>query len=45
MRLSGVVEEIETPYTKERGEKIIADITKVVNEISEDYRIFLKYFR
>jgi hypothetical protein len=44
MRLSGVVEEIETPYTKERGEKIIADITKVVEQISEDYAIYQKYF-
>lgn len=45
MRLSGVVEEIETPYTKERGEKIIEDITKVVHQISDDYKIFLKYFQ
>lgn len=45
MRLSGVVQEIETPYTKERGEKIIADITKVVHQISDDYKIYLKYFK
>lgn len=44
MRLSGAVEEIETPYTKERGEKIIEDITKVVHQISDDYKIYLKYF-
>jgi len=44
MRLSGEVEEIETPYTKERGEKIIEDMTKTAKEISEDYKIFLKYF-
>ena len=44
MRLSGVVEQIETPYTKERGEKIIEDITKVVHQISDEYKIFLKYF-
>jgi hypothetical protein len=44
MRLSGVVEEIETPYTKERGEKVIEDITKVVHQISDDYKVFLKYF-
>ena len=44
MRLSGVVEEIPTPYTKERGEKIIEDITKVVHQISDDYKIYLKYF-
>lgn len=45
MRLSGVVEQIETPYTKERGEKVIEDITKVVHQISDDYKIFLKYFK
>jgi hypothetical protein len=45
MRLSGVVEEIETPYTKERGEKIIADITKVVHQISDEYKCFEKYFK
>lgn len=44
MRLSGVVEQIETPYTKERGEKIIEDMTKVVHQISDDYKIYLKYF-
>lgn len=44
MRLSGDVQEIETPYTKERGEKIIQDITKVVHQISDEYKIFLKYF-
>ena len=45
MRLSGVVEQIETPYTKERGEKVIEDITKVVHQISDEYKIFLKYFK
>lgn len=45
MRLSGVVEQIETPYTKERGDKIIEDITKVVHQISDDYKIYLKYFK
>ncbi len=44
LKLSGEVIHIDTPYTKERGEKIIADITKVVNEISDEYVIFLKYF-
>jgi hypothetical protein len=44
MRLSGVVEQIDTPYTKERGEKIIEDITKVVHQISDEYQVFLKYF-
>ena len=44
MRLSGVVEQIETPYTEERGKKIIEDINSVVHQISNDYKIFLKYF-
>lgn len=44
MRLSGQVEIIPTPYTKERGDKIVKDITKVVHQISDDYKIFLKYF-
>lgn len=44
MRLSGAVEQIETPYTKERGEKVIEDITKVVHQISDEYKCFLKYF-
>ena len=44
MRLSGEVKEIETPYTKERGEKIIKDITVVVKQISDEYKIFKKYF-
>jgi len=45
MRLSGQIEFIPTPYTEERGKKIIADITKVAHQISEDYKIFLKYFK
>ena len=45
MRLSGQVEIIPTPYTKERGDKIVEDITKVVNQISDEYKIFLKYFK
>lgn len=44
MRLSGDVQEIETLYTKERGEKVIEGITKVVHQISDDYKVFLKYF-
>lgn len=44
MRLSGEVKEIETPYTKERGEKTIKDITVVVKQISDEYKIFKKYF-
>lgn len=44
MRLSGQIEVIPTPYTEERGKKIIEDITNVVHKISDDYKIFLKYF-
>lgn len=45
IRLSGEVEYIPTPYSKERAEKVIADMTKVAYQISEDYRIYLKYFK
>ncbi len=44
MRLSGQVEIIPTPYTEERGKKIIADITEVVHQISDEYKIYQKYF-
>lgn len=44
MRLSGQVEFIPTPYTEERGKKVIEDITKVAHQISDDYKIFLRYF-
>lgn len=44
MRLSGQVEIIPTPYTKERGDKIVEDITKVVHQISDDFKVFKKYF-
>ncbi len=44
MRLSGDYKIISTPYTKERGEKIIADITKTVKNISEEFQIYQKYF-
>lgn len=44
MRLSGQVEFIPTPYTEERGKKIIEDITNVAHQISDDYKAFLKYF-
>jgi hypothetical protein len=45
MRLSGDYKIIPTPYTKERGEKVIEDITKVAHQISDDYKIYLKYFK
>ena len=44
MRLSGETVIIPTPYTRERGEKIAADIKKTAEQISEDYSIYLKYF-
>jgi len=44
MRLSGETVIIPTPYTHERGEKTIEDIRKVVHQISDEYKIFLKYF-
>jgi hypothetical protein len=45
IRLSGDVEKIPTPYSKERAEKVLNEIRKSAEEISEDYRIFKKYFK
>jgi len=44
IRLSGEVIYIPTPYSKERAEKVLENIRKVAGQISEDYKIFLKYF-
>lgn len=44
MRLSGDTVIIPTPYSTERGEEVVADILKVANMISDDYKIYLKYF-
>lgn len=44
LRLSGQVFEIDTPYNEERAEKVIADIKKSAEEISEYYRTYQKYF-
>lgn len=42
LRLSGVIEYIPTPYTKERAEKALEKVRKVAEEISDLYKIFLK---
>lgn len=44
MRLSGETKIIPTPYSKERANKVLEDITKVAKQISEEYKIYLKYF-
>lgn len=44
MKLSGRIEVIPTPYSKERAEKVLNDIKETAKKISEDYRIFKKYF-
>lgn len=44
MRLSGETVIIPTPYSTERGEAVVADILKVSKMISDDYKIYLKYF-
>jgi len=44
MRLSGEVKVIPTPYSKERAEKALKDLREVAEKISEDYKIYLKYF-
>lgn len=45
MRLSGDYKIIPTPYSKERAEKVIDDMRKVANQISDDYKIFIRYFK
>lgn len=45
MRLSGDYKIIPTPYSKERAEKVIADITKVAHQISDDFKVYQKYFK
>ena len=44
MRLSGDIEYIPTPYSKERAKKVMDDMRKVAKQISDDYKIYLKYF-
>jgi len=44
IRLSGETEIIPTPYSKERAKKVLEDLRKTSENISEDYRIFNKYF-
>lgn len=44
LRLSGEIEKIPTPYSKERAEKVIKEIKETAKKISDDYKIFLKYF-
>jgi len=42
LRLSGVIEYIPTPYTRERAEKALEKVKKVAEEISDLYKVFLK---
>jgi hypothetical protein len=44
IRLSGEVVNIPTPYSKERAEKVLNSMREVAHQISEDYKIYLKYF-
>jgi hypothetical protein len=44
MRLSGDTIIIPTPYTTERGQAVVDSMLSVAKEISEDYKVFLKYF-
>jgi hypothetical protein len=45
IRLSGEIVHIPTPYSKERAEKVLADMRKVAEQISDDFKIFEKYFK
>lgn len=42
LRLSGDIIDIPTPYSKERAEKALKDITKEVHAISDLYKTYLK---
>lgn len=42
LRLSGVIEHIETPYSEERAKKALASIDATVFEISNAYKLFKK---
>jgi hypothetical protein len=45
IRLSGEFSVIETPYSSERAETILSDLRKSAEEISELYKVYLKYFK
>lgn len=44
LRLTGLKKEVDTPYSTERAEKLLADMRKVAIEISEAYQLYLKVF-
>ena len=45
LRLSGKMEVIPTPYSRERAEKYLKSVAKTAVEISDAYAIFNKYFK
>jgi len=44
IKLSGEKLPIDTPYSEERAQKILSDIRKSAEQISDLYKIFLKFF-
>lgn len=44
MRLSGVIKEIPTPYSKERAKKLLSKMRETFEQISEEYKIYKKLF-
>lgn len=44
IRLSGDLTKIDTPYSKERADKIKEDMKKSAQDISKLYKTYLKYF-
>lgn len=44
IRLSGEIKDIETPYSKARADKFLKKCDKTVKDISEYYKVYLKYF-
>jgi len=44
IKLTGEYKRIQTPFSIERAEKLIKNIKKTADEISERYQVYLKYF-
>lgn len=45
LRLTGEIEHVPTPYTRERAEKFLEKFDKTAIEIEEYWRVFNKYFK
>lgn len=45
LRLSGEMKTIKTPYSRERAERFLKKMDKTVEEISDYYKFYTKYFK